>query len=53
MTQQEEYNEKDYFWFKGKPYKRGNRQKKEKDIAELTVDLGLELFRGIKKQLNL
>ena len=29
--EKEEYNEEDYFWFKGKRYKRGNRPKKKFD----------------------
>ena len=33
--EQEEYNEEDYFWFKGKRYKRGNREPKEKDLADI------------------
>ena len=33
--EQEEYNEEDYFWFKGKRYKRGNREPQEKDLADI------------------
>ena len=34
-TEEEEYNEEDYFWFKGKRYKRGNREPQEKDLADI------------------
>ena len=40
--EQEEYNEEDYFWFKGKRYKRGNRDPKEKDLADIiSISKGL------------
>ncbi len=47
--EQEEYNEEDYFWFKGKRYKRGNRDPKEKDVAEHLFDAtGTVLKGGLK-----
>ena len=49
--EKEEYNEEDYFWFKGKRYKRGNRPKKKYDNVN-QGELGYRFFEFLNNSFN-
>ena len=49
--EKEEYNEEDYFWFKGKRYKRGNRPKKKFDNGN-QGELGDRFFQFWNNSFN-